>query len=188
MNTGGDISVVTSQSQTALLLAEYARPWKIFTLAVGIGLLILGSYCYEALNWDIPISLIMAILTYLTAPWSLRVIMERTWRIWPTMLFATWFTVDGSYWLYWHFKNPVALELMRGANFLASLTLYGICGLLWLYRCSLRQLASEIGTRFCRPSGDGTQQEPVQTRWRLLKIFVACAPGWPHNPALAPTG
>ena len=155
MNAGGNISVVTNQSQKALLLAEYARPWKIFTLALGIGLLILGSYYYEALDWDIPISLIMAILTYLTAPWSLRVIMERTWRLWPAMLFATWFTVDGSYWLYWHFKNPVALELMRGANFLASLTLYGICGVIWLYRGSLRELASEIGAWFRRPPTDG---------------------------------
>jgi len=29
------------------------------------------------------------------------------------MLFVTWFTVDGCYWLYWRFKNPVALELMN---------------------------------------------------------------------------
>jgi hypothetical protein len=29
---------------------------------------------------------------------------------------------------------------MRDANFLASLTLYGICGALWLYRGSLREL------------------------------------------------
>jgi hypothetical protein len=55
-------------------------------------------------------------------------------------LLFTWFTVDGCYWIYWHFKNPAALELMRDANFLASLTLYGICGALWLYRGSLREL------------------------------------------------
>lgn len=64
------------------------------------------------------------------------------------MLFATWFTVDGSYWLYWHFKNPVALELMREANFCASLPLYGICGVVWLYRGNLRQLSSEINAQF----------------------------------------
>lgn len=77
-------------------------------------------------------------------PWSLRVIVERRWRLWPAMLFATWFTVDGSYWLYWRFRNPAALELMRDANFFASLSLYGICGLVWLYRGSLRQLSSSI--------------------------------------------
>lgn len=134
-------------SQAALSLQEYTRPWKLSTLALGIALLILGSFYYEAPDWDIPISLIMAILAYLAAPWSLRVIVERRWRLWPAMLFATWFTVDGSYWLYWHFKNPVALELMREANFLASLTLYGMCGLVWFYRGSLRELVSEIRAR-----------------------------------------
>jgi hypothetical protein len=114
---------------------------------LGVALLIAGSFYYEAPDWDIPISLIMAGLAYLTAPWSLRVIVERRWRLWPGMLFATWFTVDGSYWLYWRFKNPAALEMMREANFLASLCLYGMCGVVWLYRGSLREMLSEASAR-----------------------------------------
>ncbi len=129
-------------------VVEYARPWKLATLAIGVALLIVGSFYYEAPDWDIPISLIMGGLAYLFAPWSLRVIVERRWNLWPAMLFVTWFTVDGSYWLYWHFKNPVVVDLMRDANFLASLSLYGICGVIWLYRGSLGQLRSEIGARF----------------------------------------
>ncbi|HVP09323.1 MAG TPA: hypothetical protein VMT02_07375 [Burkholderiales bacterium] len=114
---------------------------------MGVALLIAGSFYYEAPDWDIPISLIMAGLAYLTAPWSLRVIVERRWRLWPGMLFATWITVDGSYWLYWRFKNPAALEMMREANFLASLCLYGMCGVVWLYRGSLREMLSEASAR-----------------------------------------
>lgn len=125
-------------------LTEYRRPWKLATLAAGIVLLILGSFYYEAPDWDIPISLIMAILTYLTAPWSLRVILDRQWRRWPAMLLATWFTVDGCYAIYWSLKDPVALEMMRSANFPASLSLYGMCGILWLYQGSLRQLLSNV--------------------------------------------
>jgi hypothetical protein len=147
MNTRSNISEVSNRSQTTLCLAEYTRPWKLFTLTLGIALLILGSFYYEAPDWDIPISLIMAILAYLTAPWSLRVIVERRWRLCPAMLFATWFTVDGSYSIYWHFKNPVALDLMREANFFASVSLYGMCGIVWLYRGSLRQLCSDIGAQ-----------------------------------------
>ncbi|MDH4098626.1 MAG: hypothetical protein OEU87_09965 [Nitrospira sp.] len=143
MSTDSNPTKDPMRSPTMADLAEYARPWKLFTLALGIALLIVGSFYYEAPDWDIPISLIMAILAYLTAPWSLRVIVERRWRLWPAMLFATWFTVDGSYWLYWHFKNPVALELMREANFFASLALYGMCGIVWLYRGSLSELLSE---------------------------------------------
>ncbi len=145
MSIGSPIDEVTLQSQTRGGLAEYTRPWKLVTLCLGIALLILGSFYYAAPHWDIPISLIMAILAYLAAPWSLRVIVERRWRLWPAMLFATWFSVDGSFWLYWHFKNPVVLELMREANIPVSLAAYGICGVIWLYRGSLRELSSEMG-------------------------------------------
>lgn len=61
-------------------LQEYRRPWKLFTLAVGIALLIAGSFVYEAPDWDIPISLIMAGFSYLTASWSMHVMVERRWR------------------------------------------------------------------------------------------------------------
>lgn len=129
-------------------LVEFTRPWKLVTLAIGIALLILGSYVYEAPDWDIPISFIMAILAYLFAPWSMDVILERKWRLWPGMLFVTWFTVDGSYAIYWHFMNPAALEMMREVNFPASLSLYGMCGVIWMYQGSLRQMFSEIKKHF----------------------------------------
>jgi hypothetical protein len=116
----------------------------LFTLFVGLALLIAGSFYYKAPDWDIPISFIMAIFAYLTAPWSMRTIVERRWRKFPLMLFYTWFTVDGCYWLYWRFKNPQALEWMREANFFASLSLYGICGLVWYYRGSLKELMKAV--------------------------------------------
>ena len=107
-------------------------------------MLVLGSFHYEAPDWDVPISFIMAGFAYLTAPWSLRVIVERRWRLWPAMLLATWFTVDGCYAIYWHFRNPVALAMMRDANFLASLTLYGVCGLVWYYNGSLGEFVADV--------------------------------------------
>lgn len=132
----------------ALEWVEYRRPWKLSTLALGIALLVFGSFYPGAPDWDIPISFIMAILAYLTAPWSVRVILLRQWRRLPLMLFATWFTVDGCYALYWSFNNPAALALMRDANFFASLSLYGLCGVGWLYRGSLRQLRADFRQHF----------------------------------------
>lgn len=123
---------------------EYIRPWKLFSLAVGISLLIAGSFYYQSIDWDINISLIMAFITYLTSAWSMRVIVKRQWRKFPLMLFWTWFSVDGCYWLYWYFKNPIALELMRDVNFLASLCLYWICGLIWYYQGSLKELYTDL--------------------------------------------
>jgi hypothetical protein len=123
---------------------EYLRPWKLFTLAAGIALLVIGALADIAPDWDIPISFIMALLACLTAPWSLPVLLERRWRLLPLALLATWLTVDGCYALYWHFGNPEALALMRAYNFPASLALYGACGVLWLYRGSLGQLVADL--------------------------------------------
>ena len=124
-------------------LNEYLRPWKLTSLATGIGLLILGSIYMPAPDWDVPISFIMAALTYLTAPCTLRTLLERNWRLLPLALFSTWVAVDGCYALYWHFKDPAALEVMRSANAPASLALYGICGVIWLYRGSLQNMLLE---------------------------------------------
>jgi hypothetical protein len=130
-------------SPSSVSRMRYRSRWNLATLAVGIALLIGGSFYYQAPDWDIPISLIMAIFAYFTAPWSMRVLVERKWRLWPLMLFFTWFTVDGCYAIYWYFRNPVALEQMRDANFPASLTLYGMCGLVWFYRGSLKQFFAD---------------------------------------------
>jgi hypothetical protein len=124
----------------SLEMKNYFQPWKLVSLTFGIGLLITGSFYYQAPDWDIPISLIMAVLAYVAAPWSLRVILERRWRQLPAILFATWFAVDGCYAIYWHFKDPTALILMRAANFPASLSLYGMCGLVWLFNGSLKDM------------------------------------------------
>jgi hypothetical protein len=133
--------------------AEYARPWKLLSLAAGIALLVAGAYYHEAPDWDVPISFIMAGLTYLTAPWSMRVLVTREWKKFPLMLLYAWFTVDGCYWAYWSVKNPRAVEMMRDANWPASLALYAICGLLWYYRGSLRELWAEARLRLAWTSG-----------------------------------
>ena len=73
-------------------LTELRRPWKLSTLAIGIGLLVIGAFYYEAPDWDVPISIIMGLMAYLSASWSMHVMVERRWRQWPLMLFWTWFT------------------------------------------------------------------------------------------------
>jgi hypothetical protein len=119
-------------------MIELTRPWKLITLSIGIGLLIWGSFYYAAPDWDIPISLIMAFFAYLTAGWSMHVMVERNWKRFPMMMLATWWTVDGCYSLYWFFRNPLALDYMRSANAPASLSLYWMCGLLWYWNGSVK--------------------------------------------------
>jgi len=71
----------------------------------------------------------MALVAYATASWSMHVIVERQWKYSPLMLAITWFAVDGCYWLYLLWQDPVALEMMREANASASLSLYWMCRL-----------------------------------------------------------
>lgn len=131
------------QDEIRSQLSECRRPWKLFSLFCGLTLLIAGSFFYRAPDWDIPISFIMAFFAYVTASWSLRVVVERRWKYFPLMMFLTWFTVDGCYWIYWSYRNPEALAMMRDANFMASLVLYILCGFVWYYRGSLPEFFRE---------------------------------------------
>ena len=122
---------------------ELLRPWKLVTLTIGLGLLVVGSIVYQAPDWDIPVSILMALVAYVTAPWCMRIMLERRWRLWPVMLFLTWFGVDGCYAAYWSLVNPAALASMREANAPASLSLFWTVGLLWMYKGSLSTLAQQ---------------------------------------------
>ena len=114
-------------------ITDILRPWKILTLLLGIGLLIIGSLYAYAPDWDITISLIMGISTYLTAPEALRIFIRKQWTYFPIALFMAWVSIDGLYALYWSIYNPIALETMRSANFFASSILYLFCGGIWYY-------------------------------------------------------
>jgi len=138
-------------------MQELLRPWKLATLIIGLGLLIAGSFIYEAPDWDIPVSVLMALVAYVTAPWCMRVLVERRWRHWPAMLLLTWFGVDGCYAAYWLVINPTALEMMREANAPASLSLFWTVGLFWMYQGSLKDFARSAavlarGSLIQRPS------------------------------------
>ena len=124
-------------------LKEYLRPWKLTTLVIGIGLLVWGKYYWQSPDWDIPISFIMAIATYLTAGWSMRVILFHQWRRLHEVLVYWWLSVDGLYVLYWGFVDQHAL-IMRDANFPASTALFFACGVLWAWNGTLKELVHVI--------------------------------------------
>lgn len=130
-------------------MTEILRPWKLVTLGIGVALLVAGSFYYQAPDWDIPISFMMAGLTYVTASWSVGVIRDRRWKMIPLAVFCYWLSVDGCYWLYWSLTNPDALD-MRAANFFASTCLYWLCGFIWLYQGSMRDLIASVRSQLAR--------------------------------------
>lgn len=135
-------------------LREYLRPWKVACLLGAIAVLVLGSFVTPAPDWDIPITFIMGLATYLTAPCTIRVLFERQWRLLPVAVIATWLSVDGLYALYWHFRDAEVLGLMRSANAPVSLALYLLCGVFCVYRGSLKELATDLRAAFRRRARD----------------------------------
>jgi hypothetical protein len=115
--------------------AEYLRPWKLFSLACGLALLLYGAATMHIADWDAGVSIIMAVLAYLTAPWVAHIVVERRWRQLPLAFFWTLFTVDGSY-VWYHVTTGT--PMYREANFPASLALYFLCAAIWYARKALK--------------------------------------------------
>jgi hypothetical protein len=122
-------------------LSEYLRPWKLFTLAIGMAWLIWGVFYYQFEDWDIPISLMMGIMAYLFAPWSVSVFVERRWNLAPVALFLAWLTIDG---VYVGYNGLMGHWYPRLENFYASTCLFLLCGFGWMYRGDLRSLFLQI--------------------------------------------
>lgn len=118
---------------------NYLRPWKLVTLFLGFSFLFWGAHYEIAPDWDFGISVIMGLLTYLTAPWSARVVINREWSKLPVALSFYYITVDLVYVIYWNQVNPNAL-FMRPANFFASSCMYWLCGFIWIHNGSLSHL------------------------------------------------
>jgi hypothetical protein len=131
-------------------MQEFLRPWKLVTFLLGLALLIFGAFYFDYSDWDVGISVIMALLTYLTAPWSTRSFLERRYRAWPLALFYWYFTVDGCYWIY---HTALGHVMVRDGNFWASTPLYFLMGCVWLYRGSVREFVDEVCTAFRNRTG-----------------------------------
>lgn len=125
-------------------MTEYLRPWKLVTLALGIGLLIVGAQIERLPDWDTGISVLMGLLTYFTAPWAVRVFVQRRWKMMPVAFLAAWFTIDGIYFAWNAHLGPEMVDILRRANFWPSACLYLLCGFLWLYRGSIADLATNL--------------------------------------------
>lgn len=109
-----------------------------------------GASTYGISDWDVGISLIMGGLTYLCAPWSVRVTLHcvryrpRYWGLWiAAAMFVAWIVVDGVYVLY---HTAMGNQMYRLENFYASAALYFLAGAIWLYSGSLRDLLRNIRT------------------------------------------
>jgi hypothetical protein len=133
-------------------VAEFARPWKLFSFAIGMGGLIYGALEYGIADWDIGISLVMGGLTFLCAPWSVGTLLTAVRYRSPgwvlrigLALFMAWIVVDGVYVLY---HTVMGNRMFRIENFYASSALYFLAGSIWLYRGTLREFLANLRSVF----------------------------------------
>ena len=127
---------------------ELERPWKLVTFGLGMTWLLYGALVYNISDWDVGISLIMGGVTYVFAPWTVHVMVNAV-KLRPNRwifhilgaLLPAMFAVDWSYWLY---HTAVGNRMIRWENFKVSSALYFICGIIWYFKGSLRDLIREI--------------------------------------------
>ena len=120
----------TFAEQTGLHLLENCEmTFKNITFALGLTWLVYGGLTYHIIDWDVPVSLIMAGFTYASADWVVDVVWRRQYRQWPMAAFLTWVSVAGSYNAYWILTGH--RERLVPDQWLASLCLFLLCGVIW---------------------------------------------------------
>lgn len=130
--------------ETQASLMEFLRPWKLLSFAIGLGLLIVGSRLTALPDWNIPVSIIMAIATYLSSSWVVRVFITRRWNLMPAALLTAWGTIYGCYVGYWNFADPAVGSMLPGLAIAEVAFLYVLCGFVWLYQGSLKEFAANL--------------------------------------------
>lgn len=149
-------------------------PWKIATFLAGTLLLSLASFYANDPTWDIGCSVLMGILTYLSAPWSVATIyrsIKIRFAFFPFLLslLCIYLSASASYDLY----NLIKLGHTPESSFenaMISAVLYLLGGILW-------NLTSPKGRRlhfaFQNPSWPCVHEEKTNAKLLLLIALFA---------------
>lgn len=140
---------INSLKDIFLYSNEYLRIWKIAYLIIGISFLMVGSFLANMPDWDMGISLIMALMTYFLSPISGSIFLSlhykkidkfKVFYICVALIFWV-LSVDFSYVFYnQHFHHPY----YRATNFFASTFLYLICSLILSFRGTLKEFLTTL--------------------------------------------
>jgi len=103
--------------------------WKNSTFFVGFSWLIWGALFLDYPDWDVGVSVVMAVSTYFTADLVWQILRARKYRLMPMAAMSTYWCVDGSYWAYWSLVDPSVM--IREGQWPMSLCLFLLCGAVW---------------------------------------------------------
>lgn len=127
------------------VMTEYLRPWKLITLGLGLNAIIVGSIMEHLQQRAIVASVVLALLAYLTAPWGVRVVIERRWRWMPLAAVYAWLCIVVGFFM-WNGPRlgPEFEDVYRQTNLWQTTRLYLFCGFFWLYRGSMADLKADL--------------------------------------------
>jgi len=130
---------------------ELFRPWKVITFSIALGYYIWGAYYYKCPTWDVPVSIIMSILTYVFAPWTVSSVYHligkrpKHWIRGVTIcMIVIYICASGSYELYnwWHlgYWPPPTYWV----NLWYSSCAFFAAGMLWRFEGNFKELLNNL--------------------------------------------
>ena len=136
---------------------ELLRPWKLITFSIALGYYIWGAYRYKCPTWDVSVSILMGVLTYLFAPWTVKSIyflIRKRPKHWIRSLaicsIVIYACASGSYELYnwWHlgYWPPPTYWV----NLYYSSLIFFAAGMLWKFEGTLKELIDGLLKDFKR--------------------------------------
>lgn len=136
-------------------IRELARPWKVFTLLLGMGYYIWGSMYYACPTWDVPISIIMSALAYLVSPWvvdsTYNLVVTRPgkwgWGLFRNLL-VVYMCASGVYEIYNLWNLGYWPPPTYWVNLYYSSLMFFAAGMVWRFKGTARELISELVGRF----------------------------------------
>jgi hypothetical protein len=135
---------------------ELWRPWKLATFCGAMAVLLYGALVMDISDWDVGVTLLMGLETYVLAPWCAQ-LLWRAWRERPVgaatlvrvvvSAAVAVFVVDTSYVIYHRWAGNT---MLRADNFQASMPLFYLAGVLWSWRGTVGELVARVRTALAR--------------------------------------
>lgn len=130
---------------------ELLRPWKLITFSVALNYYIWGAYHYNCPTWDVPVSIIMSVLTYVFAPVTVKTVYylaQKRPKHWISGLILCaliiYICASASYELYnwWHLGYWPPLTYW--VNLWYSSLIFFAAGMLWKFEGTLPEFMRGI--------------------------------------------
>ncbi len=151
---------------------ELLRPWKLATFSVALSYYVWGAHYYRMPTWDVPVSVIMSLLTYVFAPWVVNLlfylIKERPkksgWKLIACFL-VTYICASGSYEVY-HMTVGIGFHPPTyWVNLYYSTLIFIAAGMFWRFEGTLWELLIRLG--------DSLKRTYIANKVKFVLVSVA---------------